>query len=160
IAADIQARLPSGLTVQTPATRGDLAHDSLFATELSLSSLSVVSLVAGAFVILNSFLMNLGERRQQLAILRAIGATRAQVTRLLLREAALLGVTGTLLGIVLGIGLAMGLRQIMEQLLAVTLPPASWTAAPFVAALILGPGMALAATYLPARRAGRRAPLA
>jgi putative ABC transport system permease protein len=159
VEAAVRGQLPPGLIVQRPALRGDLAQDNLLATELALSSLSVVSLVAGAFVILNSFLMNLGERRQQLAILRALGTTRAQVTRLLLREALLLGMVGTVLGIGLGLLLSAGQQQMMQQLLGVTLPAEPWPALPFVGALLLGPGMAVAATYWPARRAGRRAPL-
>src|SRR5262249_62021962 len=103
--ADVRQRLPAGLAVQAPAARGEMAQDHLQSTELGLSSLSVVSLVAGGFVILNAFLMNLGERRRQLAVLRALGATRGQVTRLLLREALLLGAAGTLLGLAAGSGL-------------------------------------------------------
>ncbi len=155
----VRERLPKGLTVQAPGARGDLGRDSMMSTEQGLASLSVSSLVAGAFVILNAFLMNLGERRRQLAILRAVGATRRQVTRWLLQEAVLLGIAGTLLGIPVGLGLAVALRMVLAQLLTVTLPAVRWTAEPFVLALLLGPGMALAATFLPARRAGQRSPL-
>ena len=155
----LQPNLPAGLSVQAPASRGGLAQDSLLSTELGLGSLSVVSLVAGAFVILNAFLMNLGERRRQFAILRALGATRRQVTRLLLREAAFFGVTGAALGLALGLGISVLQRGIMGPLLGVTLPRPRLTLTPFFLAALLGPGMALAATYYPARRAGRRAPL-
>src|SRR5262249_26325012 len=144
---------------QPPGARGALGRESMASTEQGLASLSISSLVAGAFVILNAFLMNLGERRRQLAILRAVGATRRQITRLLLREAVLMGVAGTLLGIPAGLALASALRHVLGLLLVVTLPPLRGDAEPFVIALILGPGMALAATFLPARRAGRRAPL-
>jgi putative ABC transport system permease protein len=136
-----------------------MGRDLMAVNEQGLATLSVGSLVAGAFVILNAFLMSLGERRRQLAILRALGATRSQVTRLLLREALLLGGAGTVIGLAVGWGLAVGLHGIMARLLAVTLPELSWSPEPFLLGLILGPGMALAATYLPARRAGRRAPL-
>src|SRR5262249_47559979 len=122
-------------------------------------ALSVVSLAGGAFVILNSFLMNLGERRRQLAILRALGATRRQVTWLLLREAILLGGAGTVLGMGVGVLLASGLVRIYEQLLGAKLPPLELTAEPFLLALFFGPAMTLAATMVPARRAGRRSPL-
>jgi putative ABC transport system permease protein len=159
IEVEIQRHLPAGLRVQRPAARGEIMRDSLMSTELGLDGLSVISLVAGAFVILNAFLMNLGERRRQLAILRALGATRGQVTRLLLREAVILGVAGTLVGIGLGLILSFSLRSALAQLIGVSLPPMRLTAAPFLAALLLGPGMALAATFVPARRAGRRAPL-
>ena len=155
VQALLQPNLPAGLSVQAPASRGGLAQDSLLSTELGLGSLSVVSLVAGAFVILNAFLMNLGERRRQFAILRALGATRRQVTRLLLREAAFFAA----LGLALGLGISVLQRGIMGPLLGVTLPRPRLTLTPFFLAALLGPGMALAATYYPARRAGRRAPL-
>ncbi len=115
--------------------------------------------VAGAFVILNAFLMSLGERRRQLAVLRALGATRRQVTLLLLREALLLGCAGTLLGVALGLGLSVVFRQVIGFLNAITLPDPGWPPGPFLLALGLGPGMALAAALVPARRAARRAPL-
>jgi putative ABC transport system permease protein len=159
VESEVRLRLPAGLTVQAPAARGQLAQDHLQSVELSLSSLSLVSLVAGAFVILNAFLMSLGERRRQLALLRALGATRGQVTRLLLREAVLLGVVGTLLGLAAGWGLAVALRRMLEQVMAITFPEPRLSPMPFLLALVLGPGMSLVSTVLPARRAGRRAPL-
>jgi putative ABC transport system permease protein len=159
IANLIGPQLPAGLSVQPPAARGELAQENLFSTEQSLACLSVASLVAGAFVILNTFLMNLGERQRQLAILRALGVTRGQLTRLLLREALALGVAGTLLGIPAGLGMAVLLQQVMEQLTGVKMPGLHLTPAPFLAAAVLGPGVALAATWFPVRRAGRRSPL-
>jgi putative ABC transport system permease protein len=159
VEADVRGLLPAGFVVQSPTARGDLAQDSLLTTELSLRALSLISLVAGAFVILNSFHMNLGERRRQLALLRALGATRRQVTFLLLREGAFLGLTGTVFGIGVGWVLSSSLRTILEQVLGVALPAKGFTLTPFVLALILGPGLAVAATFVPARRAGRRTPL-
>lgn len=159
VEAAVRDRLPAGLTVQAPATRGEFGRESMASTEQGLTALSASSLVAGGFVILNAFLMNLGERRRQLAVLRALGATRQQVTRLLVREALVQGVLGTLLGIPAGLALALALRGVLARLLTVTLPELHLSAAPFVIAAVLGPGMALAATLVPARRAGRRAPL-
>jgi putative ABC transport system permease protein len=159
VAADVRKELPTGLTVQMPSARGTLGQEGMMAIEQGLPALSASSLVAGAFVILNAFLMNLGERRRQLAILRALGATRAQVRRLLLREAVLLGGAGTVLGIGVGLALSVALRNAVGEVMQVTLPELRWTAAPFLVALVLGPGMAVTATYLPARRAGRRSPL-
>jgi putative ABC transport system permease protein len=155
----LTARLPTGFTVQMPTARSEHALGAVASTVGALSLLSVVSLVAGAFVILNSFLMNLGERRRQLAILRALGTTRGQVTRLLLREALLLGVIGTAAGMVAGLGVAVLFTGAMERMLNVVLLPLHLTLKPFLTAAVLGPGMSLAATYLPARRAGARAPL-
>lgn len=156
---EIGERLPPGLRVQAPAERAALGSEGISPVNHTLDNLSVMSLVGGGFVILNSFLMNLGERRRQLAILRALGTTRGQMTRLLLREAVLLGGAGTVLGMGLGVFLTRGLVGMQEQLLGVKLPPLRWTAEPFLLAVLLGPGMALAATVVPAWRAGRRSPL-
>lgn len=159
VETEVRRRLPAGLIVQTPAVRGAVGREGLASTEQVLAGLSVCSLVAGAFVILNAFLMNLGERRRQLAILRALGATRGQVSWLLLREAVLLGGTGTVLGLLVGWGLSHALRRTMSSVLSVTLPEPQWSGWPVLLALALGPGMTLAATIVPARRASRRAPL-
>ena len=66
---EIVKRLPNGLRVQRPVARGAIGRDNQILIDMSLYGLSVVSLGAVAFVILNSFLMNLGERRRQFAIL-------------------------------------------------------------------------------------------
>jgi putative ABC transport system permease protein len=160
VADRVSKHLPPGLTVQTPANRAALAHEGLVNTERMLAILSVGSLVAGAFVILNSFLMNLGERRRALAILRALGATRRQVTRLLFSEAVLLSVIGTALGVPIGVGAAWVITHLMAQLSGAVAPQLHVTAGPFLLAGLLGPGVAMLATYLPARKAARRSPLA
>jgi putative ABC transport system permease protein len=159
VEAEVHRRLRPGLTVREPSTRGALGRETMMSSEQGLAALSVSSLVAGAFLILNAFLMSLGERRRQLAILRAVGATRAQVTRLLLREAVLLGLAGSVLGLGLGFLLSIGLRAVMASMLVVTLPALRSNLEPFVIAFVLGPGIALLAAYVPARRAARRSPL-
>lgn len=154
--SEVTAVLPEGVYVQTSRGRGELARDAIVVLEMILSTLGIVSLVAGAFVILNTFRMNLEERRQQLAVLRALGATKAQVTRLLLREGLILGVTGTVLGVVLGVSLAFVMRPGVGTMFGAAVPRLVVTAEPFLLALILGPAVTMLATYLPARRASRR----
>ena len=154
--AQIAKALPPGLVVQVPATRGTLAQENLKSTEQGLSSMSFVSLVAGAFVILNTFLMNLGERRKQLAILRALGTTRRQLTRLLLREALVLGIIGTAVGILFGWGASSAMANATQKLMGAPLPPIRLGLDTVLLALALGPGMALGATLLPVRQAVRR----
>jgi putative ABC transport system permease protein len=157
VAADIRRLLPSGLLVQAPGERGGRIRSALFVVEQSLAGLTMIALIAGAFVILNTFLMNLGERRKQLAILRALGATSGQITQLLLREALLLGTAGTILGWAAGLALTFVFVRAMEQIVGnITFPALRWSKEAIVLAVLFGPGMALAATWLPAWRAGRR----
>lgn len=160
IEANVAKVLPPGLDVQMPSARGGLSQSSMLSTEQGLAVMSVVSLVAGAFVILNTFLMSVGERQRQLAILRALGTTRWQLTRILLAEALLLGCIGTIVGIGLGLCLAVALTRGMEGILQTHLPDLKLSLQPFLLAAVLGPGMAVAATYVPARKAAGRSILA
>ncbi len=159
VAAGLRQRLPKGLRVQPPAERGALTQDILLYGQQGFGCLSIVSLVGGGFIIANAFLMSLGERRGQLAVLRALGATRGQVTRLVLREALALGLCGTALGVGAGVLLTLLSVRAVATVLGVAAQDVSWTAGPFLAALLLGPGMSLAAAVLPARRAGHSPPL-
>jgi putative ABC transport system permease protein len=156
---EIARHLPSGLIVQPPGMRGELARGTLLAAEQGLSALSLVALLAATFVILNTFLLNLGERRKQMAVLRSLGASRVQVLRLLLRETLLLGLVGALAGCGSGVALAVALNVVMQKFLGIALPSMRLNAEPFVLAALLGPGTSLAAACLPAWRASRRPPL-
>jgi putative ABC transport system permease protein len=69
---------------------------------------AAVSLVVGMITIANTFTITLAQRRRQIGLLRAVGASGAQVRRRFLAEAILLGVLGSVLGLALGIGLAAG----------------------------------------------------
>lgn len=147
------------LSVVRPAERGAVADEFLATIDHALGSMSAVAVVAGAMVILNTFLMHLGERQRQLALLRALGATRRQVTALLLRQALLLGGVGALLGVPVGVVLAWLLLRLYESFMSVPMGlTISWPA--LLPAAAIGPLMTLAATVYPARRAARREPLA
>jgi putative ABC transport system permease protein len=159
VRAAVAAALPPGAGVVEPGARAALSRDSLLSTELGLATVSVMSLVAGAFIILNTFLMNVAERRRQVGILRSLGATRGQVVRLFLREAALLGVAGTVLGAVAGWAIAGVLVGGVERLLGVAVPGLVVGPEPFVLALVLGPLLSVAAAWAPALAASRRPPL-
>jgi ABC-type lipoprotein release transport system permease subunit len=82
----ISGRLPPAVTVLPPGKQAEIARETCRAVEQGLAALSLLALTAAAFVILNTSLLNLGERRAQLAVLRVLGTTRGQVRRLLLGE--------------------------------------------------------------------------
>ena len=159
VQAEIEQRLSTGVRVRTPAARTQLAQDTLQETRNALLFAYALILTTGMFVIVNTMFMNVGERRRQLAILRAIGATRGQVVRMILLEALALGVVGTVLGSVLGLGAAHLLTNAMSRLYSGTAPAVVVTAGPFLLAALLGPGLAVLAGYFPARMAGQITPL-
>ncbi len=157
--SEMARRLPEGLVVQPPGRQGGLAGQTLAATEQALGCLGTLAVVTAVFVTLNTFLLNFGERRRQLAILRLLGATAGQVRRFLLGEALLFGLAGAAGGAAAGVVLARALVAVMGQFLGVALPPQQLSVGPFLLAALLGPGLALAAAWLPSRWASGRQPL-
>ncbi|NEA42395.1 FtsX-like permease family protein, partial [Streptomyces sp. SID11385] len=93
-----------------------VANEEAEQTERSLSSLNRlllgfagIALFVGIFLIANTFTMLVAQRTKELALLRAVGASRRQVKRSVLLEAAVVGVIASVIGFALGIGLATGL---------------------------------------------------
>ncbi|MCX7429070.1 MAG: FtsX-like permease family protein [Planctomycetia bacterium] len=159
VCREIVRCLPAGINVGPPATQSRFVEETLESSEQGLRLASAFSLLLAMFVILNTFMMNVGERRKQLAIMRAIGATRRQLAWLLIGESLVMGVIGTALGSLAGLGGAYLLTWAMSQLLMSTLPPMQVTPLPFVVAAIAGLGVAVLGAAIPARRAGKLSPL-
>lgn len=120
-----------------------------------------VSLFVGAFLIQNTFQIMVAQRSRELALLRAIGATRRQVTRMVLGEAAVVGTLGSLLGIGGGVALAALIRLAFETF-GGELPAGGFRVLPRTVAVSLAAGLAvtLVSALVPARAAGRVPPVA
>ncbi len=155
----VQKILPPGLIVRIPSARAQLGRESFQNAERGLEFASALMVALAIFIVLNTTLMNLGERQSQLAILRAIGATRQQIQRLLLTESLAMGIIGALLGSGVGLLGSRILLGAMAQLAASTPLPLELSPFPFVWAIALGIGVSLAATYIPIRRASKVSPM-
>jgi putative ABC transport system permease protein len=120
-----------------------------------------IALFVGTFLILNTFSMLVAQRTRELALLRAIGASRSQVTGSLLAEAALVGAVGGLLGLAVGVGLALALQGLFGAI-GIEIPSAGLVIQPrtVLVALLLGLGITVLAALLPARRAASVPPVA
>ena len=114
-----------------------------------------VSLVVGMITIANTFTITLAQRRRQIGLLRAVGASGAQVRRRFLAEAALLGVLGSLLGLAFGIGLAVAVTSWSTALFWGLALPAGQLAIAFG----LGVLATMAAAFAPILRGTRVLPL-
>lgn len=155
----ISERLPADLTVRPTATRAALGRDTFSNAERGLEFGCALMVALAIFVVLNTFQMNLSERRARLAILRAIGATQRQILRLLLLETLAMGVIGAVLGSLLGLGGAHLLLRAMAMLAVAAPLPIQLTWQPFALAIVIGASVAVVATYVPARRASRISPM-
>ena len=127
------APIGSGYEVATGEELQDEAADQL-STALGfintfLLVFAFIALFVGTFIILNTFSMLVARRTKELALLRAIGASKAQITWSVVGEAFLLGLLGGVLGILMGIGVALGLRQLLG-VLGAELPAGNLVLAP------------------------------
>jgi putative ABC transport system permease protein len=149
------------------ATAQEQADEQSAALEEGLSFITVlltafagIALFVGSFIILNTFSMLVAQRTRELALLRALGAGRGQVTRSVLAEALVMGVVGSTLGLLGGFGIASALRALFGSFgltldggLVLSAGTIGWSYA-------VGVLVTLLAAYLPARRAAATPPVA
>lgn len=150
--------LPTGIVAKAPAQDNQMADQTMRAAELGLALAIGFALLIAVFTIFNTFQMVVGERRRQLGILRAIGATRNQIQGFILRESLFLGAIGTLAGFLLGIVGATFLTRATTRILQSPLPDPQLTIWPFALATLFGLGLSWIGAYLPAKRAGALSP--
>ncbi|HEX8079558.1 MAG TPA: FtsX-like permease family protein [Jatrophihabitans sp.] len=162
---DRVAQALPGLEVQTgDQVRQDAKaeiSDALKFINYFLLAFGAIALLVGTFIIYNTFSMLVAQRLRELALLRAIGASRRQVSRSVLLEASLVGLVGSAIGIAGGVGLAYGLRELLNTF-NVGLPEGPLQLRPrtIIIALAIGIGVTLFSAYSPARRAAKIAPVA
>jgi putative ABC transport system permease protein len=120
-----------------------------------------LALFVGGFLIVNTFAMVVAQRSHELAMLRAIGASRGQITGTILAEGTVIGFVGATLGLLVGIGVAVGIRFLYE-LLDLRIPTAALQVTPttIILCYVLGIGVTVAAAAPAARRAGKLPPVA
>nr|MCW2728581.1 transporter permease [Aeromicrobium sp.] len=120
-----------------------------------------IALVVGSFLIINTFAILVAQRSRELALIRALGASRPQVLRSVLTEAAVVGLVGATLGLLLGVGLAALLRTVFATFgLDLTGTSLVFSARTVLASYLVGILVTMFAAYLPARRAARVPPVA
>ena len=162
--AELSKALP-GLKVQTGdevrAETQAQVNQALSFVNYFLLAFGAIALLVGTFIIYNTFSMIVAQRLRELALLRAIGASRRQVSRSVLIEAVIVGLVGSVLGIIAGVGLAYGLRGLLNTFNA-GLPSGALQLRPrtVVVALLVGVVVTAFSAYAPARRASKIPPVA
>jgi len=165
LAARVQSVLPSGTKVQTGAQRSADIADRLSTAfsfiNVFLLTFAFIALFVAIFLIFNTFSMLVAQRTRELALLRAVGASRGQVRRSVLAEATVLGLLAAVLGVLGGIGVSQGLRLLLKGFGA-DLPSGPLVIEPrtIVVSLVVGVLVTLVSAYVPARRAAIVPPVA
>jgi putative ABC transport system permease protein len=149
------AQLADRLSKASGLTTGDLTAFFL--------AFAIVALFVAALVIYNTFNILIVQRTREMALLRCVGATRAQVFRGVLAEAAIVGLAASALGVLAGVGLGTGGAALFGSIDNVdggSSAPLTVSVTPIVVGLVVGLVVTLAAALLPARAATRVPPVA
>jgi putative ABC transport system permease protein len=164
LAQRITTVLPGGYQAITGASAAqqqtDQVDQGLGFLRTGLLVFAFVALFVGAFLIFNTFNIVVTQRTRELALLRALGASRRQVTRSVLLESAIVGLVTSAIGVIVGLGLAVVLKGVLSAI-GLKLPATSLVLKPrtVIVSLIVGTLITVAAATSPARRASRVAPV-
>lgn len=164
LAERVRAVLPEGVEAVTGDDAADEAASDLLEAVSFLTTFLLIfagiSLVVGSFLIVNTFSILVAQRSRELALLRALGASKRQVTWSVQLEALVLGLVGSSVGLGLGVLLAQGIRAVTSSFgLDLSGQGLVFEPRTVVAAYAVGVLVTMAAAWLPARRTARIAPV-
>ncbi|MBM3753150.1 MAG: FtsX-like permease family protein [Acidobacteria bacterium] len=167
--AAVRARLGQmlgpGFEVDPPSARGKQfeALSSVYGAMANLTSM--FALFIGMFIIYNSFAIAVTQRRSEIGILRALGASRGQIQTLFLAESALLGLAGAAAGVLFGLliarGISASLGEFLGEIYGVAQRADEIASDPklLLGALAMGVVTSLIAAWIPARGAAQVDPV-
>jgi putative ABC transport system permease protein len=159
VKAKLEALLGSGFQVESPSARGQQFESISRIYALTANITSAFALFIGMFIIYNTFQIAVTQRRTEIGILRALGATRRQVRTIFLGESVVAGLVGSSLGLLLGIVIARAMTGYIGSLLGEVFGIAqkaeeiSTNPALLIFAVALGVITSVVAAYIPARNA-------
>jgi putative ABC transport system permease protein len=165
LAASITSALPDSVQVQTGQQRSaDIAErleEAFQFINTFLLAFAFIALFVAIFLIYNTFSMLIAQRTRELALLRAVGASRGQVRRSVLAEAFVLGVLAAGIGLLGGILVSRGLTLLL-RVFGADLPSGPLVVEPrtVLVSVVVGVVVTLVSAYVPARRAAIVPPVA
>ena len=161
----IASELPGGVEVVTGDTVTQEDQDAIgefvgfFSTFLLV--FAVIALIVGSFIIYNTFSIIVAQRTKEMALLRAVGASRRQVLSAVVLEAVVVGLVASVVGLVAGIAVAAGLKGLLDVIgLDVPAGPLVVDSGTIVTSFVAGTLVCLLSALVPAVRASRVPPLA
>jgi putative ABC transport system permease protein len=159
VTSQLQASMVEPYVLASP---GDLARN-LRASSASFQGtaalVAAIVLFVGAFLIVNTLSMTVGERAREVGLLRAAGATRAQLSRFVFSGALLLGVIGAALGALLGAVAAALMARAVSEATGVTAQVPTLDVPGILTAAGVGIGITILAAIEPALAAARISPI-
>jgi putative ABC transport system permease protein len=162
---ELRSLLGPGFQVDPPSSRGQQFEAMTAAYSMMVNISSLLALFIGMFIIYNSFAIAVTERRSEIGVLRALGATKRQIRTLFLVEGAVTGLIGGMGGVLFGIlianGIAASISDLIGDIYGVVQQAEEITTRPslLLLALTIGVITSIVAAFIPARQAARVDPV-
>jgi putative ABC transport system permease protein len=139
----------------------DAVHNALGFISTALLVFAFVALIVGMFIIYNTFSIVVAQRMREMALLRAIGASKRQVLASVIGESVVVGILASAVGVVAGVGLSIGLKAVMNAV-GFQIPGSGVVLRPnaIVIGLLVGTIVTIVSAVVPARQAARVPPIA
>lgn len=163
VADDVSAALAQRMTepyvLASPADIATSLRASSADFQATASLVAAVVLFVGAFLIVNTLSMTVGERAREVGLLRAVGATRGQVARFVFTGALVLGILGSGIGLLFGTALALVMADAVSAATNLTATVPGIDPAGSAVAAMIGVAITILAAIEPAVRAARISPV-
>jgi putative ABC transport system permease protein len=165
VKAKIEGLLGTGFQVQVPSARAQQFDSISRVYTLTANVTSVFALFIGMFIIYNTFQIAVTQRRSEIGILRALGATRRQIRTLFLGESVVAGLFGSILGLLAGIAIARGMTgyigSLLGEIYGIAQKADEISTNPWLMTFAVGLGVitSVIAAIIPARSAARVDPV-
>jgi putative ABC transport system permease protein len=139
----------------------DAVHKALGFISTALLVFAFVALIVGMFIIYNTFSIVVAQRMREMALLRAIGASKRQVLASVIGESVVVGILASAVGVLAGIGLSIGLKAVMNAV-GFQIPGSGVELRPIaiIVGLLVGTIVTIVSAVVPARQAARVPPIA
>ncbi|ERS59600.1 hypothetical protein HMPREF1261_01200 [Corynebacterium sp. KPL1818] len=152
---DIKAESGERLAEQT----SEAMTEALKFVNYFLVAFGLIALLVGTFIIANTFSMIVAQRIKEFALLRALGASRRQITNSVVVESVIVGVLGSIVGVVAGVGLVAVIKAVMGANGMDIGGGLGLSVSAVVVPIILGTIVTVVSAWAPARRAGAVEPV-
>jgi putative ABC transport system permease protein len=163
VRAAVGARLGEGYSLGEVEGGGQEWESVLQIAGIVFTMFGVLALAMGGFIIFNTFRTSVAERRRDIGMLRAVGASRRTILGVVLAESALLGIVGTAIGMATGYGGVRSLLPLLspqwQRYFGAPLGEPAFAAHIYALTIALGLGVPLLSGLLPALQASRITPL-
>ena len=162
--ADVKQAVGPHFAVRTAEEQDRFTFDGLkqFVSIIKyiLLAFGGIAILVGAFTIFNALSITVAQRTRELALGRALGASRRQVLRSVIAEAFVMGAAASAVGIAAGVGLAKGVIALFTAT-GLDLPRASlqFETRTIIVGMVVGTTVTVVAGLVPALRATRVAPV-